>query len=233
MKEVIATSILMVVVLNLFGQEANSLQKQAALNRIHSGLSSSDIVNGVAPTGGSIIGTPYLYDTYLPGEIRLDYSENAINSEKIRVHLFANYIEIIRDGKEFVIDGVKVNSLILGDSHYINTNDFVNKSDPVSGFFKVLFEGGVSLYAYHYIIVKKPDYNEALDVGSKDYELLRKTDFYLNVHHKVTLINKKNVIYNLFNDKKSSLKDFIKVNKINFSDEQDLIKLTAFCDSLL
>ncbi len=233
MKKVIGTSVLILVILKLYGQEANSLQKQAALNRIHSGLSSSDIVNGVAPTGGSIIGTPYLFESYLPGEIRLDYQEKAIKSDKIRLHLFANYIEILRDGKEFVIDGVKINSLILGGSHYINTNNFIDKSDPVSGFFKVLYEGKVSLYAYHYITVKKPDYNEALDVGSKDYELLRKTDFYLNVQNKVILINKKSVIYSLFDNKRNSLKDFIKSNKINFSDQRDLIKLTSFCDSLL
>lgn len=233
MKKVIIILCFVLFCFNTIAQEANSLQKQAALNRIHSGLSSSDIVNGVAPTGGDIIGSPYLYDAYLPGEIKLDYQENPIKSDKIKLHLFANYIELIRDGKEFVVDGVKVNSLILGDSYYINADNFSNKSEPVVGFFKILTEGKASLHAYYYINVKKPDYNAALDVGSKDYELLKKTEYYLNVNNKMIRINNKKDIYALFENDKSPIKDYIRAERINFSDESDLKKLSAFCSKLL
>ncbi len=70
--------------------------------------------------------------------------------------------------------------------HYlINAKDFKNSDNvPLTGFFEVLAEGTLPLLLKTKIVVKKPDYNEALNVGPRDTKILGNEKlYYAKVDH--------------------------------------------------
>lgn len=90
-------------------------------------------------------------------------------------------------------------------------------------FFEVLEEGDkFSLLAFHKAMKIKPNYNAALDAGSKDEKIVQKETFYLLKENKVFEIPRKKKAANKFFSKYSEARKHLKNNKVNPKNKEDL-----------
>ena len=116
--------------------------------------------------------------------------------------------EVFTNGSKFSFNGTKVESLcgIFGDD--------------------------VKMVTYHYVEILPADYNVALDVGSKEEKVIKKSKFYLLRGNELVEFTRKSVIA-LMDEKGDQIKQFIKKNRVNFAHEGDLRSLVKYCDSLV
>jgi len=64
----------------------------------------------------------------------------------------------------------------------------------------------------------------------EDFKIRSKTAFWLRKNNNYALIKTEKNVEDLFPDKADAIKKFVKTNKINFKNPDDLIKLTVFCN---
>jgi hypothetical protein len=71
-----------------------------------------------------------------------------------------------------------VSDPIGGKRHYVNANSFKN-SLKINGFLEVLEEGSFSLLMQTKVELVQANYNVALDVGSKDHQVVKTKVYYI------------------------------------------------------
>ena len=95
-------------------------------------------------------------------------------------------------------------------------------------FFESIVEGKYTLLLYHEAIKQKADYHPVLNTGSKDEKIVEKQTYYLLQEGKVFKIpSKKKAAIKLF-EEYINVADYVKTHKVNFKQEEDLIKLFGF-----
>lgn len=102
------------------------------------------------------------------------------------------------------------------------------------GFYQVLLEqGGNKLVCHRDTETFMPSYNSTLDTGVKDTIRSARKDFLIFTNQKLyPLENFKSKTLGLFEAKASSLKAYIKKEKLKFKEEEDLKKFAQFLWSL-
>ncbi|MEP2771127.1 MAG: hypothetical protein ABJH05_03195 [Fulvivirga sp.] len=216
----------------LFGQTQNAEQKQEFLNRINSGLGLSDILYNGSGVQSDIEGDPYLLEYQLPGSIMILNGNAPIEVIKMKYHVLNNYIQCDYKGRTLAIDGSKVLSFNLAHRYFINTNELGAVNNELSGFYEVISDGSPSLLAHDAVKIKKPDYNIALDVGNKNYRLIKNRNYYLLIENKIYGITKKKDLWKMIESNQKEIKEFIKAERISFSDENDLVRLCTYLNNL-
>ena len=81
-----------------------------------------------------------------------------------------------------------------------------------------------------FLSVKKPTYNQALDVGSKNSKILKEEEYYIAVDNSLTKLKSKKDIGEALPKYKAKTEAFIKNNKVKFNTENDLIALIEYCN---
>ena len=71
----------------------------------------------------------------------------------------------------------------------------------------------------------KANYNVALDVGSKDSEIVKKEVYYFSEANKLIEIKRKKDLLGYFKDRSNNMESFISKNKLSVSKERDLITI--------
>jgi len=216
----------------LFGQTQTPEQKQEFLNRINSGLGLSDILYNGSGVQSDIEGDPYLLEYKLPGSIMILNGNAPIEVIKMKYHVLNNYIQCDYKGRTLAIDGSKVLSFNLAHRYFINTNELGALNNELSGFYEVISEGSPSLLAHDAVKIKKPDYNIALDVGNKNYKIIKNRNYYLFYENEVHEISRKKDVLSLMKSNQKEIKNFIKKENISFSDESDLLSLSTYLSNL-
>ena len=178
----------------------------------------------------------YLVDEWVNSNIYLRQAagSNMIENIPIKVDLLTNSIELQSP------TGVKVLSLSKVDKfewvnpangkHEAYTNCGKVEGGKLSGFC-VVSGDEVKLIRHHHVQVIKPDYNVALDVGSKEERTIKKTTLYLVKNQRFVEYSKRSV-YALMEDKQRQVKDFVKKNKLNLNEEADLNTLVDYYNSI-
>jgi len=98
-------------------------------------------------------------------------------------------------------------------------------------FFEVIEKGEYSLLIHHSAIKQKPNYNVALDTGSKSEKVIKKEAYYLMEMDKVFEIPRKKKAAEKFFSKYSHAKKYLKDNKVNFKKTEDLKKLVQYLNN--
>ncbi len=196
---------------------------------------------GMPMRGAEIVGDSYLYPDWRQSNVMLYEDDKLIENHLVRYDMQDDNLEFKFGNDVRVLKGSKVKSFVSLDSvnnapsFYMNGKDFVNKDNvPFDGFLQILSDGKMPLLKRYEVYVKQPDYNIALNVGSIDYKIIKKTQYYYLNNGKLYLIpGSKGRILKLFGDEKDNVNKFMKLNKVQVSQEHHLSAVFNYYNSLV
>lgn len=211
------------------------LQKQIVRDNIAAGAHTNpnSMIFGVPLPAGDLKGDYYLTSDFREGRFELSTSSKLYEDFQIRYDLRSNLIEINYDDGIRGLDGNKVKYFEMlsasGFKKYVNSNQVEGSGEdlPANMFLEVLADEKIPLYRYERVSIKKANYNVAMNVGSRDDEII-KTPVYLTVvDGKVTELRKgkKSELFTLLPSREAELRAFAKKEKIKLKDEEDFIRM--------
>ncbi len=188
---------------------------------------------------GETIGNTYLDTAWTKGNLKLYEPIQPVGGQPVdtltglamRYNVYFDEIEILMNTYNDVkaLKGETVRSFSQEKAGkpvtFINTKSYKADKAP-SGFYEILVPGKITLASHHKTLVKKPNYNAAFEVGSKDTKLLMQEDFYALQNGKAEKIkaNKKG-IHDLMKDKSKEIETFMKINDLNLKERSNLTSL--------
>jgi hypothetical protein len=186
----------------------------------------------------NIDGTPYLYDTWQPGMVKL---VNGVSSKE-KMQLKYNLVDDVVSFKDkesgeamaFVVP-VQEFTLNLTNDDELFVRRFrsgyknIEGSTPAS-FFEVLSDGKIQLIKKFNKVVFE---SQNIGSASKTKGFLDKTKYYLVNNGKALPVkNDKKSLLAALGDKQAQMEDYIKTNKVNFKNDGQLGKLVDYYNTL-
>ena len=117
---------------------------------------------------------------------------------------------------------------------FVNCNRF--KADTkLEGFYEVLVDSdeGLSLFVKTEATVKEANYNPALDVGEATSKIVKRPNYYIANGSYANVVKKnKKAFLKIFDGKSSIINLLLKEEKLKIGDEQDLIQIVDYYNSL-
>ena len=220
----------------------NSVRAVNTIERLtdSNGLGNNEMLYGIPLAPGGVVGDNYLTTDWSSSAILLYKNEKLIKGYPIRYDIAANQLNVKSSGGIKVLEGSAVKSFSMIDSarnnlkYFINAGEYTLDGSTMTGFFEVLVDGRVALFKRLRVVLKKADYNSALDIGSRDDKIVKQATYYLNQTLVVTeLPSAKNKLASLMGDRGDEVKDFIDRNKLSVRKEDDLVRIFQYYNSLL
>jgi hypothetical protein len=184
------------------------------------------------------IGDVYLDAHWSQSSLLLFDNERLINDYLTRYDIQNNEFEFRLKGGVKVLAGVKVKNIVWIDSLtkqtriMNNAREYIASVTPIDGFFEVLQEGDVQLLKKVYLEILRPNFSPALNVGSKDTKIIKKSEYFYSINNKLNQIKKKASLDAIQKyDSSIELESLIKKEKINLNKESDLRKLFLILNS--
>jgi hypothetical protein len=211
---------------------AQNLTKQAKLTPIF-----TDLFNGmpIARPERGVVGETYLIDKWQPVSMQLVSFEKEITGYVAKYDLYSFQLHFKLNNEIRTLTPIDLKSFTIFDSiprQFISTKKFETNDHALSGFLEVLVEGDFPLYRYNYLLIKKPDYNAALNAGSRDTRVFKKSDLYTTKDNSLVKLKSKKEFYSLLGDNEEEVKKYGKTNLLSFNSDNDLIKIFMFLNSL-
>lgn len=177
-------------------------------------------------------GTPYLDEAYVDGKI---LTATTARNVPVRYNAYKDLIEFQVDGQPRVLDpSTTVKKVSLGQSTFVVEKYVTDKGIPKYGYFTLLDSGKVNLFSKKSVKFTPGLKGRALDGTDQPAEFRRNPDeFYFKVGtgELVEIKNIKTMIA-AFPDKQDELAAFAKKEKISPKDEEELVKLVEYYNSL-
>jgi hypothetical protein len=147
-----------------------------------------------------------------------------------RYEIDQDQFEIKVAGGIKLLNGKRVKSFVWLDSltrsphYFVNAKDFKSEDNSVvKGFFEVLTEGELTLLSKTDIVVKKPNYNERLDIGTRDARILKKTKFFFTDKGKIKeLATNRKKLLPVFGEHATAMDEFIRKNSLSLNEPAHL-----------
>ncbi len=184
-------------------------------------------------TENDIEGSPYLYDDFEKGTLR---TTSNVSYEGIPLHynIYNDELEFkTPDNQILAMSTPEIIERVTFEEYTLEYIPYILAKKIKRGFFILLLEGDVSLYAKPVIFFK-----QATEAGAyKDPtppQFNRKNDSYFIRNGRDAAMeaeNKKN-LPDLFPDHRDEIESFIKKNKLSHRDPDDLKKLVSYYNSL-
>lgn len=202
-------------------------------------------IYGVEGSKGSIKGDIYLDSAWHMAEVffypeivrRYDPSaSDSVGGYPVRVEVVDYSVEFkVKDTPKAVEESaIRKIVWMKGDQKVtlVNTRQYPGVKD-MSGFFQVIAEGSLTILKYTKINLLQPTYSVALDVGTKDYRIIKKEEYYYLRGGKDNgkpekFKPTKSALLDLMRSKKSRVEKYIEENDLNLRKDEDLAKLVAF-----
>ena len=253
-----------------FGLGQTSSMLQTTRDRINlSGLTipRTGVLFGFDGAPGQLLGDGYLDTTFQAGIIRF-YGRigqsDTLAGVPIRLDLLANEVEIrasatdIRVAKGPSVKQFAMNNAQGGVSQFVNVREYRGDADVINGFFEWVLPiqtkpGTFNLLLHPFVSIKKGNYNAALNVGSKDDQILKKTDWYAarngpanpdrassgganpgraNPGGATKFSPTKKAILELMADKKDQIETYLKTEKLDLKTQSGIVAVFAYYNSL-
>jgi hypothetical protein len=177
-------------------------------------------------------GTPMLLENYVPGRIVMS-SGMKVKHDKVNFDSYNNELMVIQNGIESVVSMALVSHFILEP----NSNDtvFFEKAqdlDRKTRFFQRLYAGkNLSFVKKHFKELIEPNNTGAYSAGRAYAELVPEQTYFLKIGKELKPFkNKKTFLQQLPADRDSA-EQFIKTQKVDFKNEQSVMRLVEFLDS--
>jgi len=177
-------------------------------------------------------GTPYLDEAYVDGRI---LTSNATRNAPLRYNAYKDLIEFQVDGMARVLDPTtSVKKVSLGSSTLVVEKYVTDKGIPKYGYFTLLDSGKVNLFSKKSVKFTPGLKGRALDGGDQPAEFRRNPDeFYFKIGTgELIEIKSIKAMIAAFPDKQDELTAFAKKEKISPKDEEELVKLVEYYNSL-
>ncbi|MFN7115459.1 MAG: hypothetical protein ACK4TA_01590 [Saprospiraceae bacterium] len=202
-------------------------------------------IYGVEGPRGSIQGDIYLdsawhtAEVFFYPEVVRRYDPNASDSiagYPVRVEVVDYSVEfMVKDASKAVEESAirKINWMNGTEKvTLVNTRQYAGTGE-LKGFFQVLADGSLTILKHTKINVYKPTYSVALNVGTKDYRLVKKEEYYYLWKDKAgakpeKFKPSKSALLELMRSRKSSVEKFIAENDLNLKRDADMVKVVAF-----
>lgn len=199
------------------------------------------ILYGFDQNSGELEGSSYADSTWKQGSFLFYPTSKNLNRETdtvagfiIRYDVYKGEVDILHKKKSFVAttDMLKgffyKENINVANHYFVNMNDYKGAVEDLKGFAEVLSNGRMKLFKYYYTILKTPDYNPALGVGSKNHKLVQKIDYYYGTGKILQKIESTRVVAicdDVFGDKSGIMLTYSKKQNLNTKKEEDLIRL--------
>ena len=233
-----------------FSQATTDLMAQSTRDRINfTNLTVPNNGNGtlwgIKGESGKLIGNPYLDTTWQAGVVKfygkigVASAADSLAGVPVRLDLVSHEVEIrvgakdIRAAQAPQVRYVVMNNNTGGTSLFVNTREFRGETDALTGFVELIAPGKLTLLEYPYIHLKRANYNTALNVGTKDDELVKEKNWYVVENKRAGKFSPgKKAILELMADKKDLIDAFIKTNKPDLKAKSGLMAVFAYYNGL-
>lgn len=191
------------------------------------GIKAGEMAKIIPLAEGEVIGNEFMTDNWCFGEIVMQEAGARYNVH-FRYNIRLNELLIKSQDKVFAISGQRVKTIqwISEDNTpVLLTNMQLLSSDKLEeGFLQLLDSGAFCLYKMQRIEVVKPNYNAALQTGSRDTEITKHVEFFYRsaAGPLIELKNKKSF------SSLPEIQDFIKSKNLSIKNERDLRVLFAY-----
>jgi hypothetical protein len=198
----------------------------------------TDLMNGMPisrpPTG--IEGDPYLNPEWRRANVKLYEVDDEITNYKIQYNIHFDELAFQLPTGIKAIDGSRVKKFVFtGDSvrSFVNAKEYKLDGTPLRGFFEVLVDGPSPLLKKYYVIVKAPDYQPALNSGSRNTKVTKRSDLYFAKGDEVYEVKGRKKLLAAFGDRAPAMEKFMKDNSLFPNDEKSIFTIFTYYNSLL
>lgn len=234
-----------ILFISLMAQAQETPMTQSTRDQINlSGLKipNTGFLYGFEGPAGQLLGDAYLDTTFRAGNIRF-YGRigqsDSLGGIPIRLDLMSNEVEIrvsttdIRVAKGPSVRQFTMNNAEGSISRFVNVREYRGEADALYGFFERLTAGPIDLLLYPSVSIKKANFNPALNVGTKDDQLTKKTDWYLAKAGRATRFSPgRKAILDLLADRKEAVETFLKTEKPDLKTRSGLMAVVAYYNRL-
>jgi hypothetical protein len=233
--------VVLITLIQAKAQSNNVVPDNVRASNVIDGITSNVVspgylLYGIPEAPGGIIGDVYLNSDWKKISLKIFGQEREFNNYKCRVNLHTNQIEIEIDELVKVINADRVESFSWNEENdggkrlYCNANKYKINNMPHSGFLEILSDGKIMLLKETRIIIKKPDFNVQLNVGSKSTRIIKEETIYFT--KETELVNVRSVknkkFYSLFEGLTSEVEEFAKEKQLRISAEEDLVSIFKY-----
>ncbi len=188
-------------------------------------------------SGPGVQGDPYFTTSWCAGSITL-YRENKVfKLPKMKYDMLNYGIDILLEDKLKALDGSVIQSFEFVDSasnlphHFLNGKEFARQGVPIRGFLEVLCWGKLDVYSLVETTLLRPNYNTTLSAGSEDYQIVKKRTMLYSPGTELRVMNKKE-LSKIWAEREVEMKKFQRINKLNLSNERDLLLMVDYFNTL-
>jgi hypothetical protein len=203
-------------------------------------ITQTDMVYGIPMPAKRLIGDGYLDRKWNMASILLYKDEILVEGYPVRYDLLKDELEVDSQRGIKVLEGRRVKSFVWVDSltqkpvYFINAMQYKNSAGEKSiGFFMVLADGKLPLFKKTAATIKQSNYSAQLNMGNPDDTVLKKEALYYAADGIVYTVPKtKKKLLPVFGNKQKQMEEFIKVNSLDVSTEDGLIKAFTHFNSI-
>ncbi|HMJ68937.1 MAG TPA: hypothetical protein VK508_08580 [Cyclobacteriaceae bacterium] len=194
---------------------------------------------GIPIPPGRVVGDTYMDSKWNIGSLIVSDKNSAIEGYLMKYDIRDQTIEIKTPAGVRVLDVKRVQHMVWLDSltkephYYVNCFKYKMDGAPLVGLMEVMVDGKRSLFKRTVVNTKSPTYVPAMDVGSRDMEFYKKSDFYYNDGANVFEIKSKRKLIESFGDLGPDVEKFMKSNRLDAKSAGDLTRVFEFYNSKL
>lgn len=191
------------------------------------GVGTNQVNYGIPIQMGGLIGDAYLNKTWNKSSILMYDVEKLAEGYPTRINLQEANLEIKASNGIRVLSLEKVKSLVWIDSitqhthYFVNAREFSVQNNELSGLLEVLVDGNVALMKHTTAYIKKADYNVALNVGSREDKIIRKTKYYFLKDNQFNSIKSKKSLLQKF----PAMEAWLSENSFDLDNQRDLVSI--------
>lgn len=208
---------------------AQNVGAQDNVNRVSAGMG---VIQTFDKRYEGIKGSPVIFENFLPGIVII--GEETMASVLLNFDAYNNEIlyKTCTECPYKIADNARVKSFTVNDK--LLQRKFIVKPIDKKSFEvrEVMHEGKFQYYRLHKVVLNKADYQGAYSANQKYDEFVQEQlYFYSPGTQSVSLKLKTKNLKQSFPEKAQAIDTFIKENKIDFKNDQHLIRLFEFIDS--
>ena len=239
-KHIILSIVYIFITIKVFSQESSGNDSQENLFKIGGSGATTGVVRQFDNRYEGVKGSPFYFDNWVKGSIILG---NGQKTENLSLKFNAHENELLMNQSKtraVYIPKEKINSFSLFNPETNQEVIFQNlphhKKADQTHFYKLLFNGEVSLYEDIIVVFEKADYQGGYSNDKTFDEFKRYSNYYYisepdSEFHKLKMTS--SGISKAFPNHSAEIKKFIKREDINLKNEKDLVKVFNYHQQLL
>jgi hypothetical protein len=217
---------------------STEVRSQIAMDQISRGAASNgaNIVYGLAAPPGEVIGDVYIDPAWNMGTAVLG-SGVLIERYNMRYDLKTQVLEIQTFSDIKLLDARMLKTIVWRDAkdtrYFVTGSTYKLEGQKVAGVLEVLVDGAKPLLRRPTLYVKRPDYVPAMDVGSRDATIYKKTALFHVVGTDLVELKGKKAVMAALSDKGPEIEAFIKTNKLGTKSDEDVTAIFEYYNELV